>query len=1013
LSKRVGRRIIILVGMLLLSIVLMIAGMQFVLFKINQNRESMVTRLKAEFGFPLTFNSIEAHWFGLSLGVFVQDVVVLDPEAPIPFVAIKNVVLFPDILSLLFENEPRLKKMVLQDPNLVIGWDNKNNLSILGLKGELLPTSIDYKAFMALLSKLPKLIVEDAKIEWRAPTLQIKQSLCGQFDWIQSKTTDWKFVGTQQLQIRNGLNLPEFDFNLSASTTLENIGLKLETSGFFVQCDLQLSEDKKWHLDCLGEANQLNMAEIRTYYHPIKTDFPLLQWLVEAFPKGKITEARVRVTGPFDTLKGFGEIHFKGTDFQYTPGWPKIEKARGLVTIDSDQVVVNVSKGFIMGSPIQRMSAQIFPIRGVETPIVTVDGMVVSTLEKGLLFLQKSPLRALIAEPLETLNPRGLIHLNLKCVIPLDRQPVKVDGSILVKNGQLDIPDWHLGLNQLNGTFQFSEAALDASNVRAQLGQLPLTLNVKTTTLAKQKNVEITAQSTLSSAFLQQTISVPFLQKLQGQSLFTLLLNKTLDSNVDLKKPDLTSWSLNSDLEGMKIDLPNFLGKTLSEKAPMTLKIGMEIKGERKIALQLSKRLDAKLITTGSMNHLRLKNGHVVLGGGNADWTSKQGLFVDGEIGKFKADEWSDFFDEIKIKDQKIFPPLNIHVLLGQLEMVGVRFDKTWVSVNFAESPLKWQLDGPRIKGSFSISTLAEKQKENARKIEINLAYLKIMTPNVALETKIPSEFTSGAKGTVHFYCRDLQYNQSNFGAVSFKLIPAVYGYRIQDFLVETSFSELSGNGEWHLGREGVYTTLQGKLTSLNMGHTLSRWDYPTAIRESSGMIQYRFRWPKHPFQFKLGIVDGNAELKFDKGRILGVNPGLGRIMGLLNLENIYRRLQLDFSDLVKKGFVFDTLKGKFAFQNGVAKTENLSIDGPSAKITLLGKANMNTKVVDLDMAVTPHVEVGIPLAAAIAVGNPAVGAGLWIIDKLTGSKINKISRHDYHVTGTWDSPSIAEAASN
>jgi uncharacterized protein YhdP len=196
----------------------------------------------------------------------------------------------------------------------------------------------------------------------------------------------------------------------------------------------------------------------------------------------------------------------------------------------------------------------------------------------------------------------------------------------------------------------------------------------------------------------------------------------------------------------------------------------------------------------------------------------------------------------------------------------------------------------------------------------------------------------------------------------------------------------------------------------VDMGETLSRWDFPSAIRESSGVIQYQLRWPKHPFQFKLGLVDGGAELKFDKGRILGVNSGLGRIMSLLNLENIYRRLRLDFSDLVKKGFVFDTLKGNFRFDNGVAKTDKLSIDGPSAKITLGGIANMNTKAVNLEMAVLPHMGTGLPIAAAIAVGNPAVGAGLWIIDKLTGSKINKISEHHYHVTGTWDAPRIAEA---
>jgi uncharacterized protein (TIGR02099 family) len=1013
-SKRRGRRIAIFLGTLLLSALLVVAFMQVVLLKINQNRDAMVTKLKQEFGVPLTFNSIEAHWFGLSLGVVLKNVVVLDPTTPIAFASIENIVLFPDISSLLFKNEPHLKKMVLQDLKLVIGWDDKNDASILGLQGEWLPTGIDYKAFMVLLPKLQTLVVDGATIEWRGPSLQMKQSLRGKFDWVQARTTDWQFVGTQQLQIRDGLNLPESDFNIAASSNLEGVKFTLTGNGLFVACDLGLSADKKWHADCKAEINQLNLAEMHTYYHPAETDLPLLKWLYEALPRGKITKAKVGIRGPFDALKGFGKIYFKDTDCEYTPGWPKIEKAKGLVTVENDRVLLSVSRGSIMGAPIQSVTAQIFPIGGVKKPVVIVEGTVESTLEKGLLFLQKSPLRESIAQDLEMLNPRGLMHLNIKLDIPLESQPLTVAGSISVKNGALDIPDRALSLNQLNGTFQFSEAALNASNVIAQLGHLPITLNVNTTTIAKQKRLAVTASGILSSTFLQKQFPISFLQQLEGQSLFSLLFNKPLDSiedlkTVDLKKAPATSWSLTSDLEGMKINLPYFLGKTKNERVPMTLKIESEIKGERKIALQLSKRFDAKLTTTGSMDQLSIKSGHVVLGGGNADWMSKPGLFLGGELEKFNVDEWFDFLDEFKVKDQKTFPPLNIHVLIGQLEAYGLRFGKTWVSVNFSETPLKWRLDGSYIKGSFSTSV--QNKKEKSKKIEVDLAYLKIMSRNITFETKKAAELASFAKVPVHFYCRDLQYDQAKFGEVSFTLMPAAYGYQIQNLLLETPLSELVGNGEWHLGKEGVYTTLRGKLKSVDMGKTLSGWDFPSAIRESSGVIQYQFRWPKHPFQFKLGIVDGNAELKFDKGRILGVNPGLGRIMSILNLENIYRRLQLDFSDLVKKGFVFDTLKGNFQFQNGIAKTDKLLIDGPSAKITLAGIANMNTKAVDLEMAVLPHMGTGLPIAAAIAVGNPAIGAGLWIIDKLTGSKINKISRHYYHVTGTWESPSIAEGA--
>ncbi len=512
---------ITLLGALLLSVLLVVALRHVVLLKINQNRDTMVTKLKQAFDLPLSFASIEARWFGLSLGVAVKNVVVLDPAVPIAFASIGNVVLFPDISSLLFKNEPRLKKIVLQNLKLVAGWDDKHALSILGLQGEYLPTSIDYKAFMALLSKLQTLIVDGAAIEWRGSHLQIKQSLHGRFNWSEAKATDWQFVGTQQLQIRNGINLPESDFNISASSNAEALKFKLTGKGLFITGDIGLSEDKKWHVDCKTEINQLSLAEIRGYYHPAKTDLPLLIWLYAALPKGKITKATINIKGPFDALKRTGEIYFKGTDFEYTLGWPKIEKARGSVSIESDRVLVNLSKGSMLGSPIQSATAEIFPIGSLKKPIVFVEGVVESTLEKGLLFLKKSPLRKSIGQQLESLNPEGLMNLNLKCEIPLSTQPLKIKGSILVKNGMLSIPAWHEDLGQINGKFQFTETAVDASSLRAKFRNLPITLNVNTITTAKQKRLEVKANAMLSSAFLQQNFSIPLLQKLEGESLFT------------------------------------------------------------------------------------------------------------------------------------------------------------------------------------------------------------------------------------------------------------------------------------------------------------------------------------------------------------------------------------------------------------------------------------------------------------------------------------------------------------
>jgi uncharacterized protein YhdP len=45
-----------------------------------------------------------------------------------------------------------------------------------------------------------------------------------------------------------------------------------------------------------------------------------------------------------------------------------------------------------------------------------------------------------------------------------------------------------------------------------------------------------------------------------------------------------------------------------------------------------------------------------------------------------------------------------------------------------------------------------------------------------------------------------------------------------------------------------------------------------------------------------------------------------------------------------------------------------------------------------------------LPIAGAIA-GGPAVGAAVFLADKLMGDSFNRLTQVKYHVTGSWDKP--------
>ena len=359
----------------------------------------------------------------------------------------------------------------------------------------------------------------------------------------------------------------------------------------------------------------------------------------------------------------------------------------------------------------------------------------------------------------------------------------------------------------------------------------------------------------------------------------------------------------------------------------------------------------------------------------------------------------------LRLFEKPVIATLGLRILPTQIAL-DIKTDQPFQATLQTDRHImqQWSIDSPHWRGTVMLPT----QKDNRVACTFDDCMVDASMSNQA----IPSDLLEASdKPTVSFYCKRFHYQDRLLGELSLELLPKNNAYGIQNLSLENTYFSLMAEGLWSMKDQKPTTTLQGTVVGVNIGKGLSDLGYASVIREASGRAQYEWMWSGNPWHFDHNHVKGSFDVKLDKGRILGVDPGLGRVMGLLNLESIKRRLQLDFSDLFKKGFVFDVLQGKFSCEKGILSTESLLIDGPSAKMYLQGKAYLNTKAIDLSVRVQPHLGSGLPLAAAVAAGHPAVGAGLWLVNKLTDSgsflKMNRITQHDYQVGGTWDEPRI------
>jgi len=205
-----------------------------------------------------------------------------------------------------------------------------------------------------------------------------------------------------------------------------------------------------------------------------------------------------------------------------------------------------------------------------------------------------------------------------------------------------------------------------------------------------------------------------------------------------------------------------------------------------------------------------------------------------------------------------------------------------------------------------------------------------------------------------------------------------------------------------------VLTGLSGKLSSKSLGSLLKDTDLTNKLKGTPVEIDFDLNWPGEPQDFSKEHLNGYGEIKSGQGRLLEVEPGVGRIFGLLSLNTLQRRFQFDFSDLVQKGLSFDKAKGRFTVLDGKAQTKRFYLESPSARLDFQGDINLANETLDQLITVTPKTTESLPLAGAIA-GGPLVGAAVYIVQKIAGKTVNKLAGYQFRATGPWRDPKIKQ----
>jgi uncharacterized protein YhdP len=253
----------------------------------------------------------------------------------------------------------------------------------------------------------------------------------------------------------------------------------------------------------------------------------------------------------------------------------------------------------------------------------------------------------------------------------------------------------------------------------------------------------------------------------------------------------------------------------------------------------------------------------------------------------------------------------------------------------------------------------------------------------------------------------NFRFKQQWLGTLELKAAPRVDEWRIEQASFVNGHARVDAEGGWRRTGAGSITRLNVTGEANNLNALFAQFGHGEALRRGSGMLKGQISWPGFPQDFALNQLFGEFRTEWKDGQFAKLEPGLGKLLGLISLQSVPRRFTLDFRDVFSDGFAFDRINGDIKIARGVMLTENFEVSGPAAFVSMQGEVSLPNETQSLKVRVVPEVGEGVAIAATV-LGTPVLGLTTLLVQKLLQNPLNKIVAYEYAVTGTWDNPVVA-----
>jgi uncharacterized protein (TIGR02099 family) len=746
-------------------------------------------------------------------------------------------------------------------------------------------------------------------------------------------------------------------------------------------------------IDLTGSLTRAD-ARHASRYIPLILGQRAREWLDVAFVSGHSNEVSLRLKGnlnefPFpDGQSGLFQVTAKVTEgtLEYANGWPRIENIAGDLLFRGARMDVQARQATILGARLGPVQAEIPDLTQPDRMLI-VTGEAEGPTREFLSFIEKSPVNGMIDHFTDSWQAQGAGKLTLKLELPLPAtEKGQVSGAYqFAANTVVADPDLP-AIEQASGSVEFTEASVRAQGITGTFLGGPITISAGS---QKDGTVRINAQGRVSADNVRRAGNVPpWLQGMRGAT------DWRITQTVQKRVSDIV---IESDLQGLALDLPAPLGKSAADVLPVRYERRLAGQNHERLTLGLGDIVNAQLVRRMEGKRTVIPRGTVRFGG-PAPEPEKDGIWIGGAVKTLDLDGWI-ALARAGTGDARLEWG-GVDLKADAVDLLGRRFNQLALTAVMQGGLWRGAVAGKELDGNASWDTQGQGRIVARMKTIAIPAALPTLTearPTASKPRELPA---------IDLVAEQFMKGDAQLGRLELLAAPGTDSWRIEKVRITNPDAVFTAEGMWQAGIAEPRTQISMRLETPDAGKLLVRLGYPEGVRQAKTKMEGALAWTGAPYEFDYPTLSGGLLLEVGRGQFTKLNPGIGKLLGILSLQALPRRLSLDFRDIFSEGLAFDDILSAIKIDRGVASTDSFRIQGPSARIVMAGEVDLARETQKLRVRVSPSVSDGVSIAGAL-IGGPIAGVAAFLAQKILKDPLDQMVSYEYAVTGSWLEPNV------